>query len=86
MLENPDKITVYATEWCPDCKRAKFFFKRKKIEINWINVDQNKEASDYVVKLNNGNRSVPTIIFPDGTVLVEPDTRALESKLEEYLP
>ena len=85
MSEKIEKITVYATEWCPDCKRVKFYFKRKKIEINWINIDENKEASDYVIKLNKGNRSVPTIIFPDGSVLVEPSTNTLENKLQGFL-
>ncbi|GAB4503707.1 MAG: mycoredoxin [Anaerolineales bacterium] len=76
----PSRIVMYSVDWCPDCRRARFFFKRKNIPVLDINIDQDKEAEAFVKQLNNGNRSVPTIIFPDGTRLVEPSEAELAAK------
>jgi mycoredoxin len=76
----PTQIVMYSVEWCPDCRRAKFFFKRKKIDVLEVDVNADKNAEAFVKELNNGNRSVPTIILPDGSMLVEPSTEELEEK------
>lgn len=76
-----DKIKMYGTRWCPDCLRAKQFFKRHNIIYDWIDIGQDDEACAYVEKVNGGFKSVPTILFPDGSVLVEPDNAALQQKL-----
>jgi glutaredoxin-like protein len=76
----PSQIVMYSAEWCPDCRRAKFFMKRKKISFMEIDVNDDKKAEAFVKELNNGNRSVPTIIFPDGSMMVEPSTEELEEK------
>jgi mycoredoxin len=80
---NPTQIVMYSVEWCPDCRRAKFFFKRKKIEVLEVDVNSDKNAEEFVKGLNNGNRSVPTIILPDGSMMVEPSTEELESKFSQ---
>jgi len=77
---NPAQIVMYAVEWCPDCRRAKFFFKRKKIEVLEVDVNADKQAEAFVKELNHGYRSVPTIILPDGSMMVEPSTEELEAK------
>ncbi len=76
-----EKIVVYGTTWCPDCKRAKQFFGEHRIQYDWVDIEQDKEAAAYVEKVNNGARSVPTIIFPDGSRLVEPSNAELAEKL-----
>jgi len=76
----PAQIVMYSVEWCPDCRRAKFFFKRKKIDVLEVDVNADKNAEAFVKELNNGNRSVPTIILPDGSMMVEPSTEELEEK------
>lgn len=75
---SPGQIVMYTTAWCPDCRRAKFFMKRKEIPFLEIDVNEDKQAEAFVKKLNNGNRSVPTIILPGGAILVEPSTEELE--------
>ena len=80
---NPNQIVMYAVDWCPDCRRAKFFFKRNDIDILEVDVNADKQAETFVKELNNGNRSVPTIILPDGSMLVEPSTQELEEKFSE---
>jgi mycoredoxin len=83
-MENPSKIIVYSTPWCPDCSRARRILIGSGIEFIEINVSKDKEAAEVVKSMNGGNRSVPTIIFPDGSFLVEPSSDVLSEKLQQY--
>lgn len=74
-------IVMYSTSWCGDCRRAKRVFASLGVEYTEINIEEDERAAEEVVRLNRGNRSVPTILFPDGSVLVEPSNAALEAKL-----
>jgi mycoredoxin len=76
-----EQIKIYGTKWCPDCFRAKQVFERLKIPFTWIDIENDKQALEYVQKVNGGYQSVPTIVFPDGSVLVEPSNAELEKKL-----
>lgn len=75
------KIKVYGTTWCPDCVRAKQVLAKSAVQYDWIDISNNPEAIAYVEKVNGGNRSVPTIVFPDGSILVEPSNADLGKKL-----
>ncbi|GHO96139.1 NrdH-redoxin [Reticulibacter mediterranei] len=82
-LETPktgEKIKMYATNWCGDCRMAKRWFDAHGIAYDYINIEEDDAAAEFVVKVNGGARSVPTIIFPDGSVLVEPSARELAAK------
>ena len=74
---------MYGTRWCPDCLRVKQALGRHKISYDWIDIEQDEKACAYVEKVNGGYKSVPTILFPDGSILVEPDNAALEKKLAD---
>lgn len=74
-------IRIYAADWCFDCRRARKFLDQYQIPYQWINIDADKEAEAYVLRVNRGNRSVPTILFPDGSLLVEPSNAQLAAKL-----
>jgi mycoredoxin len=76
-----DEITVYATTWCGDCHRAKRVLDRHGARYLWIDVDEDPEAAEQAVRISGGRRRVPTILFPDGSVLVEPTDPELEAKL-----
>ena len=76
-----ESIVMYSTRWCGDCRRAKRIFGARGVEFTEVNIDEDGAAAKEVMRLNGGMRSVPTILFPDGTVLVEPSTSALEHKL-----
>jgi mycoredoxin len=76
-------IIVYGTKWCPDCIRAKRVFQKKNTPFTWIDIEEDPEACTLVEKINKGCKSVPTILFPDGTTLVEPDDPVLEKKLTD---
>lgn len=77
-----DKIVVYGATWCPDCRRAKQFFGEQRIEYDWIDITDNAEAIRFVEDVNQGNRRIPTIIFPDGAILVEPSNAELAEKTQ----
>jgi thioredoxin reductase (NADPH) len=78
---NTSQITVYSTVWCPDCKRAKRFLGDQRIPFTGVDIEQDPEALAYVEKVNNGMRIIPTIVFPDGDILVEPSDAALAERL-----
>lgn len=83
MMDQPKKIIMYGTSWCGDTRRARKFFEEEKIDYEWVDIDQNDNAADFVKSVANGYRSVPTIVFPDGTILVEPSTSQLREKLSK---
>ena len=75
------QIIVYSTIWCSDCKRAKKFFGEQRIPYHNIDIEHDAEAMAFVEKVNHGKRIIPTIVFPDGEILVEPSNAQLASKL-----
>jgi len=76
-----NSIRVLGTEWCGDCTRAKAFFAEKNIAYDWVDVDIDQDALAEYVELNGGKRVLPTIIFEDGDILVEPSNEQLAQKL-----
>lgn len=74
-------ITVYGAYWCPDCRRSKRFLSEQQLAYNWVDIEQNEEARAYVEKLNHGKRIIPTVVFGDGSFLVEPSNAVLARKL-----
>lgn len=76
-----DKILIYSTNWCSDCHRTRFFFDEYGIEYHEIDVDKDPDGLAFVKKVNKGHRVVPTVVFPDGTIFVEPPNSAVATKL-----
>jgi thioredoxin reductase (NADPH) len=74
-------ITMYGALWCGDCKRAKKFFGEQRIHYTWVDVEQDAEGLAFVERVNNGKRIIPTIVFQDGSTLVEPSNAELAAKL-----
>ncbi len=73
---------MYGAEWCGDCRRSKRFLDSNSVSYNYIDVETDTSASDKVIEINGGMRSIPVIVFPDGTHLTEPSDNALKEKLE----
>lgn len=78
---NENQIILYGTDWCPDCILAKMVLNKLKTAFIYINVDHDPEAEEFIRKHNRGSRSVPTIVFPDNSVLTEPSKRELTEKV-----
>jgi thioredoxin reductase (NADPH) len=74
-------LTVYGATWCSDCKRAKKFLGEQRVHYNWVDVEQDAEGLALVERANNGKRIIPTIVFDDGSMLIEPSNAELAAKL-----
>lgn len=81
MSQAQGKIIMYGTNWCYETRRARAVFDQNNIPYDYIDIDLDMEARKYVESVNRGYRSVPTILFPDGSILVEPSSSELNRKL-----
>lgn len=77
-------IVMYGTPWCGDCRRAKRVFAELAIDYAYVDIEDDPDAAALVMRLNDGMRSVSTILFPDGSVLVEPGRGELTDKLAPF--
>ncbi len=77
---NPVEITMYVTQNCSDCRMAKAYFEANEIPFVQVNLEGDDQATEFVQRINRGYQSVPTIIFPDGSLLVEPSIKELKNK------
>mgnify|MGYP003344308443 FL=1 len=75
------EITMYGADWCGDCRRSKRFLDENKVGYDYIDVEADVKASDKVIEINGGVRSIPVIVFPDGSHLTEPSDNDLKAKL-----
>ena len=81
----PD-VLMYTTSWCGDCRRSKALLDRMGVPYDEVNIEENAAGAAEVQRLNNGRRSVPTIVINDGqTVLTEPSDRDLKTAIEEAM-
>jgi mycoredoxin len=80
MTEN-EKIILYGTSWCGGSRRCRLLLDRFGIPYQWIDIDEDDQAGKLVESLNRGYRSVPTIVWPDGSKLTEPTDEKLAKKL-----
>jgi thioredoxin reductase (NADPH) len=81
MPDTDPAITVYGAYWCPDCRRAKQFLGEHQVPYAWIDIEQDAQAEQFVIEKNGGKRIIPTIVFDDGSALVEPSNAELAAKL-----
>ena len=73
---------MYSADWCGDCRRSKRLMDSLNIEYTIIDVEADPSASEKVIEINGGQRSIPVIVFPDGTHMTEPSDNDLKAKLE----
>ncbi len=76
-----EQLTVYGTAWCVDCKRTKRFLGEQRVQYNWVDVDEDPAGLRYIESVQNGGHSVPTLLFPDGNILIEPSNSEVAQKL-----
>ena len=74
-------IKLYGTNWCSDCKRSKKFLGEQRVPYEYVNIEEDLEGQAYVQRVQNGGMSIPTILFEDGNILVEPTNAELAAKL-----
>ena len=75
------KLTMYSTQWCGYCQRLKAQLNRENIEFEEIDIEQDENAANLVEKVNGGNRTVPTVVYEDGTAVTNPSLIQVKEKL-----
>jgi glutaredoxin len=60
-----ETIVMYSTTWCPDCRRVKNFLQDRGVEFREVNIEDDPDAEDLVLRVNNGRRKVPTLQIGD---------------------
>jgi mycoredoxin len=76
-------LTMYTTTWCAFCKRLKRQLAADGIEIAEVDIEQDPAAADYVMSVNGGFQTVPTVVFPDGSALTNPSAAAVKERLNQ---
>lgn len=74
-------LTMYTTTWCGYCTRLKSGLQREGIPFAEINIELDDTAADLVMQVNGGNRTVPTVVFADGTAMTNPSLAQVKSQL-----
>jgi mycoredoxin len=76
-------LTMYSTPWCGYCRRLKSQLAREGIEITEVDIERDPAAADYVMKVNGGFQTVPTVLFGDGSSLTNPSVRAIKERMAQ---
>ena len=76
-----DAVTMYTTVWCGFCVRLKRQLEREGVPYVDIDIERDRAAAEYVMSVNGGNRTVPTVVLPDGTTLTNPSLREITDGL-----
>jgi mycoredoxin len=74
-------FTMYSTPWCGYCHRLKGQLKRAGIEFEEVDIEQVPDAAEIVEQVNNGNQTVPTLVFFDGTAMTNPSLAQVVDKI-----
>ena len=83
-MQEPEQgtITMFTTTWCGYCLRLKGQLDRAGIGYTEVNIEQVQGAAEYVMSVNGGDRTVPTVVFPDGTAATNPSLDQVKQRLE----
>lgn len=84
MPNNTTGIKFYGTSWCYETRKSRRVFTELGLDYEYIDIDKDVQGRLFVESVNHGYRSVPTILFPDGSTLVEPSAQILREKLLPY--
>jgi mycoredoxin len=72
---------MYTTTWCGFCRNLKKQLARDGIEIAEVDIERDEAAAEFVMSVNGGNQTVPTVVFPDGTAMVNPSAAQVKAQL-----
>jgi mycoredoxin len=74
-------ITMYSTTWCGYCRRLKTLLDREGIGYTEVNIEKDDASARFVEEANGGNQTVPTVLFPDGSVATNPSLDDVKDRL-----
>ncbi len=75
------QLTMYTTTWCGFCRNLKSQLARSGIEIAEVDIERDEAAAEFVMSVNGGNQTVPTVVFPDGSALTNPSAAQVKAQL-----
>ena len=76
-------LTMYTTQWCGFCKRLKAQLGRAGVEVSEVDIERDQAAAEFVMSVNGGNQTVPTLLFADGSTMVNPSAAQVQARLAE---
>ena len=74
-------ITIFSTSWCGDCRGHKAALDREGVTYTEVDIERHPEGADYVMGVNGGNQTVPTVVFPDGSAATNPSIAEVRQRL-----
>ena len=74
-------LTIYSTPWCGFCKRLMSQLDRQGVAYTAVDIERDQVAADFVMGVNGGNQTVPTVLFPDGSVATNPSAKSVLARL-----
>ncbi len=74
-------LTMYSTSWCGYCHRLKSQLDREGIAYDVVDIEKDPTAADYVMSVNGGNQTVPTVKFEDGSAMTNPSIVQVKNHL-----
>ncbi|MFI2651625.1 glutaredoxin family protein [Micromonospora fulviviridis] len=80
-LPHHDELVVYGAGWCPDVRRSRALLDAARVPYLYVDVDEDQAATELVRRLQQGQRRIPTLVWPDGSFLVEPTDDQLQAHL-----
>ena len=80
-LPSAGTITVFSTSWCGYCSRLRTALDRESIAYTEVDIERHPASADYVMSVNGGNQTVPTVVFPDGTSATNPSLAEVRLRL-----
>ena len=75
------QLTMYTTVWCGFCRNLKRQLARDGVEVTEVDIEHDEAAAEFVMSVNGGNQTVPTVLFPDGTALTNPSAAQVKARL-----
>jgi mycoredoxin len=80
-IARPEQLTVYGAEWCRDCRRSKAVLDVRRVRYVYVDLAAQPHKADEAEALT-GRKTIPVLVFPDGSQLVEPTNAELCAKLD----
>ena len=77
----PAAMTIYSTQWCGYCHRLMKQLDREGVGYEVVDIEDDPKAAEYVMSVNGGNQTVPTVVFGDGTALTNPSLAQVKERL-----
>jgi mycoredoxin len=77
----PGTVTMFSTSWCGYCTRLKAQLGREGIRFSEVNIEEHPGSAEFVMSVNNGNQTVPTLLFPDGSAATNPSLKEVKERL-----